>query len=101
MNTVTSRFINDKWTLESCCLDFKVFTSTTSGEAIYNDIHNVLNQFQGHSMIVLDTIGITDATGNMGKLVGQYCHENGWRHGYCTDHNFHHNAIKAFSHESI
>jgi hypothetical protein len=99
-STVTSHFINDNWTLESCCLDFKVFTGTTSGEAIYNDIHNVLNQFQGDSTIVLDTIGITDTTGNMGKL-GQYCRDNGRRHGYCTDHNFHRNAIKAFSRESI
>ena len=50
-STVTSHFINDNWTL-----------GTTSGEAIYNDIHNVLNQFQGDSTIVLGTIGITDTT---------------------------------------
>ena len=47
-SSVTSHFINDNRTLESCCLDFKVFTGTTSSDAIYYmDIHNVLNQFQG------------------------------------------------------
>jgi hypothetical protein len=36
----------------------------------------------------------------MGKL-GQYCQENGRRHGYCTDHNFHRNAILAFDRKSV
>jgi hypothetical protein len=36
----------------------------------------------------------------MGKL-GQYCRENGRRHGYCTDHNFHRNAILAFNGEYL
>jgi hypothetical protein len=63
-------------------------------ENIYNDIRDVLNKFQGETLLVLDTIGITDTSGNMGKL-GQFC-ENGRRHGYCTDHNFHRNAILAF-----
>jgi hypothetical protein len=31
-------------------------------------------------MVILDSIRITDTTGNMGKL-GQYCHENRRRHG--------------------
>jgi hypothetical protein len=82
--------------MNSALLDFKVFKGTTTGEAIYLDIEQVLAKFQGgNTTVVLDTIGITDTTGNMGKL-GQYCRNNGRRHGYCTDHNFHRNAIKAF-----
>jgi hypothetical protein len=69
-------------------------------ENIYNDIRDVLNKFQGEKLLVLDTIGITDTTENMGKL-GQFCRENGRRHGYCTDHNFHRNAILAFDRKSI
>jgi hypothetical protein len=98
-STVTAHFINSNWNLESCILDLKVFKGTTSGEAIYNDIAQVLQKFQGsNATVILDSIGITDTTGNMGKL-GQYCRENGRRHGYCTDHNFHCNAILAFNGE--
>jgi hypothetical protein len=43
-------------------------------ENIYNDIRDVLRQF---------------------------CRENGRRHGYCTDHDFHRNAILAFDRKSI
>jgi hypothetical protein len=98
-STVTAHFINSNWNLESCILDLKVFKGTTTGEAIYNDIAQVLQKFQGsNATVILDSIGITDTTGNMGKL-GQYCRENGRRHGYCTDHNFHRNAILAFNGE--
>ncbi len=45
--------------------------------------------------IVFDTIGITDTTGNMGKL-GKYLRNNGKEHGYCTDHNLHLVARLAF-----
>ncbi len=51
-------------------------------------------------MIVLDTTGITDTTGNMGKL-GQHIRENGCRHGYCTEQNFHCNDIKACNHKDL
>ena len=97
-STVTAHFITEDWLMESCVLDFKVFKGRTTGEFIYNDIQSVLGKFHGESTVVLDTIGITDTTGNMGKL-GQYCRANGRMHGYCTDHNFHHNAIIAFSRE--
>ena len=60
----------------------------------------MLSQFQDDAAIVLDTIAITDTTRNMGKL-GQYCRENGCRHGYFTDHNFHCNVMKAFNHEYL
>ena len=60
----------------------------------------MIRQFQDDATIVLDTIGITDTTGIMGKL-GQYCRENGHRHGYYADHNFHRNAIKAFNCEYL
>jgi hypothetical protein len=96
-STVTVHLINGNWTNVSCILDLKVFKGTTMGEAVNNDIAHVLQKFQGNNMkVILDSIGITDNTGNMGKL-GQYCHENGRRHGYCTDYNFHRNAILAFN----
>jgi hypothetical protein len=44
---------------------------------------------------IVDTIGITDTTGNMGVL-GRKLRENGQEHAYCTDHNFHLNAKLAF-----
>jgi hypothetical protein len=79
-------------------LDFKVFHGTTTGEAIYNDVVGVLKKFQSLSTIILDYLGVTDTTGNMGVL-GQYLRDNGRRHAYCTDHNFHRNAILAFNRE--
>ena len=100
-STVTAHFISTNWSKVSCILDLKVFKGTTTGEAVYNDIAQVLQKFQGNRMmVILDSIGITDTTGNMGKL-GQYCRENGRRHGYCTDHNFHRNAILAFNGEYL
>ena len=48
---------------------------------------------------VFDTIGITDTTGNMGKL-GQYLRDNNKEHGYCTDHNLHLVAKLAFDRKS-
>lgn len=35
-----------------------------------------------------------------GKVV-RVLHRNGRMHGYCTDHNFHCNVIKAFNHEYL
>ena len=49
---------------------------------------------------MFDTIGITDTTGNMGKL-GRYLRENGKEHGYCTDHNLHLVAKLAFDREIV
>jgi hypothetical protein len=98
--TVSGHYIGHDWVLQSAILDFKVFQGSTSGENIDSDIKDVLKRFQGDTVMVLDTIGITDTTGNMGKL-GQYCRENGRRHGYCTDHNFHRNAILAFDRKSV
>jgi hypothetical protein len=93
-STVTTHFINANWSYVLCILDLKVFKGTTAGEAVYNNIPHVLQKFQGNNtMVILDSIGITDITGNIGKL-GQYCRENRRRHGYCTDHNFHRNCWK-------
>jgi hypothetical protein len=76
--------------LQSACLDFKVFEGSTTGKLICKDIVVVLRKYQGETedTIVLDTIGITDTTGNMGKL-GRYLRDSGKEHGYCTDHNLH------------
>jgi hypothetical protein len=92
-STVTAHFISTNWINVSCILDLKVFKGITTAEAVYK-------KFQGTNRmtVILDSIGITDTTGNMGKL-GQYCPENGRRHGYCMDHNFHRNAVLAFNGE--
>ncbi len=51
------------------CIDFKVFSGRTTGDNIYNDIQSVLQKFMGGEFnFVQDTIGITDTTGNMGRL---------------------------------
>jgi hypothetical protein len=89
--TITAHWIDDKtWMLKSAVLDFKIFEGSTNGERIYKDDVAVLQKYQGETedTIVLDTIGITDTTGNMGKL-GKYLCDNGKEHGYCTDHNLH------------
>jgi len=99
--TVTAHWIDGKtWMLKSAVLDFKVFEGSTTGERIYEDILVVLQKYQGETedTIVFDTIGITDTTGNMGKL-GKYLRENGKEHGYCTDHNLHLVAKLAFDRE--
>jgi hypothetical protein len=96
--TVTAHWIDDKtWMLKSAVLDFKIFEGLTTGERIYEDVVAVLQNYQGETedTIVLDTIGITDTTGNMGKL-GKYLHDNGKEHGHCTDHNLHLVARLAF-----
>jgi hypothetical protein len=93
---LTAHFIDEEWNLKSILLDFKVFVGRTRGEDIYRDISTVLGKFSDDTTMVLDTIGITDTTGNMGKL-GSYCRENGRRHAYCTDHVLHRNAILAFN----
>ena len=70
------------------------------GERIYEDVMVVLQKYQGETedTIVFDTIGITDTTGNMGKL-GKYLRNNGKEHGYCTDHNLLLVARLAFDRE--
>ena len=95
--TVTAHYIDtDVWEMRSMCLDFKVFSGRTTGENIYNDIQSVLEKFMGDFGFVQDTIGITDTTGNMGKL-GKFLREGGREHAYCTDHVFHLTASLAFS----
>jgi hypothetical protein len=100
--TVTAHWIDGKtWMLKSAVLDFKIFEGSTTGERIYEDVMAVLQKYQGETedTIVFDTIGITDTTGNMGKL-GKYLRDNGKEHGYCTDHNLHLVAKLAFERES-
>ena len=99
--TITAHWIDDKtWMLKSAVLDFKIFEGSTTGERIYEDIMAVLQKYHGETedTIVLDTIGIMDTTGNMGKL-GKYLRDNGKEHGYCTDHNLHLVARLAFDRE--
>jgi hypothetical protein len=94
--TVTAHYISADWQMQSACLDFKVFKGSTTGERIYADIKAVLAKTKGETVMMMeDTIGITDTTGNMG-VVGRFLCENGHKHAYCTDHNFHLNAKLAF-----
>ena len=89
--------------MRSVCIDFKVFQGRTTGENIYDDIMTVLARFVSEGQapdLVQDTIGITDTTGNMGKL-GKFLRDNGHEHAYCTDHVFHLTAILAFSGKSL
>ena len=101
--TVTAHYISEDWVMMSVCIDFKVFQGRTTGENIYSDIMAVLTQFvsEGHEPdFVQDTIGITDTTGNMGKL-GKFLRDSGHEHAYCTDHVFHLTAILEFSGKSF
>ena len=66
--TVTAHYISDSWKMKSACLDFKVFHGSPSGANIYEDIMSVLAKYNGKTMMVMDTVGVTDTTGNMGKL---------------------------------
>ncbi len=52
----------------------------------------MLAKLKGETVMMMeDTIGITDTTGNMGVL-GRFLCENGHEHAYCTDHKFYLNA---------
>jgi hypothetical protein len=74
-----------------------MFEGSNTGKRIYKDVVAVLQKYPGETEdnIVLDTIGITDTTGNMGKLE-KYLRDNEKEHGYCTDHNLHLVAKLAF-----
>ena len=73
-------------------IDFKVFDGSPSGERIFEDQKYVLEEFSKKPSVVM---GVTDTTGSMGVL-GKKLREESYQHGYCTDHNFHRNAILAF-----
>jgi hypothetical protein len=96
---VTAHYINEKWELVSVLIDFKVFEGRTTGALIFDDISSVLSKFKPESVLLhtidgddsiheeednkpIDSIGITDTTGNMGKL-GEYLRDNKQEHGYC------------------
>jgi hypothetical protein len=99
--TITAHWIDDKtWMLKSAVFDFKILEGLTTGKRIYEDVVAVFQKYQGETedTIVFNTIGITDTTGNMGKL-GKYLRDNGKEHGYCTDNNLHLVARLAFDRE--
>jgi hypothetical protein len=95
MKPATKSPLTTKQQLEDDTLDFKVIHGSTSGANIYKDIMLVLVKYKHKTMMVMDTVGVTDTTGNMGKLRKYPCN-NGHEHTYCTDHNFHLNAKLAF-----
>ena len=45
-STVTAHFISANWSHVLCILDLKVFKGTTTGEAVYNNIAQVLQKFR-------------------------------------------------------
>ena len=99
-STLTGHCTDDDWNIQSALLDFKVFHGRTIGELMCADVESVIDEFKDETTVVLDTIGITDTTGNMGKL-GVYCRENGRRHAYCIDHNMNRCAQLAFDREFV
>ena len=103
------------WMMCSSLLDFKVFVGRTTGAMIFEDISSVLSQFnRAESMLLADTdnstysaptaentvMGVTDTTGNMGKL-GEYLRDNGQEHAYCFGHLIHLVAGIAFDRKSF
>ena len=66
---------------QSSMLDFKVFHGRTTEDLMHDDVQSVLSQFQKKTTVVLDAIGIADATSNIGKL-GACCRENYLHHAH-------------------
>ena len=89
-STITGHYVDDNWVMQSETLDFKGFHVRTKEELTHDDVQSVLDHFQEETIVVLDTIGITDTTGNIAKL-GSHCRENGHRHAYCIHHNYNRN----------
>jgi hypothetical protein len=88
------------------------------GALIFEDISSVLAKFNNTDSVLLhtvddasmtgsitmtamslNTIGITDTTGKMGKL-GEYLQENGREHAYCFAHLIHLVHRNAFDRKS-
>ena len=86
--------------MQSALLDFKVFYGRTTGELTCTDVESVLDEFKDETTVLLGTIGITDETGNMGKL-GACFQENDRRHACCVDHNGNRCAQLAFDREFV
>ena len=95
------------------------------GRCIYEDIVKVIKGYKHQPVAVFDTgtaelsesetdesnnndsdsddimgMGVTDTTGSMGRL-GKHLQDTGRDHRYCTDHNFHQNAIKAYDRKFV
>ena len=107
-------------------LDFKLFEGRMTGALIFNNITSVFDKFKADDNTILlhnvnsddfpsygdsdvnaipqkehlDTILITDTTGNMGKL-GEYLRENDQEHGYCFAHLMHLTAGIAFDRKLV
>lgn len=109
------------WTMYSSLLDFKLFVGRTTGAMIFEDISSVLSQFNRADSVLLadvdnsctssycstpttaaknNMIGVTDTTGNMGKL-GEYLRNNGQEHAYCFGHLIHLVAGIAFDRKIV
>ena len=112
--------------MELLVLNFKLFKGMTTGALIFNNITSVLDKFKADDNTILlhnvnsddfpsygdsdvnaipqkehlDTILITDTTGNMGKL-GEYLWENDQEHGYCFAHLMHLTARIAFDRKLV
>ena len=70
--------------LHSLTPDFKVDEGTTTGEAVFEDVSDVLclNDPEQKSFCFYSN---TDSTGTMGTP-GVHLRENGVENGYCVDH---------------
>ncbi len=93
--TITCHYIDDDWNLCSCMIDFKVFSGSTTGKLIYEDVEKVFEDFD----LSLEnlSLGVTDTTASMGTF-GKYLREQGKgkKSTYCADHQLQCNAGQAF-----
>ena len=91
----TFHYIDD-WMKINRLIDFQIFYGSTNGVILYQHPKKILELDSQEPAFVF--IGIVDTVGSMGVLTQEYCSE-GHKAGYCTEHNFHLNAILAFKGE--
>lgn len=88
----TKSAINENWELINILTDFKVFEGSTLRQRILDYMQEQL-RFSDEDPDVF--YGVVDTTGSMGVLT-RLCRDEGFEAGYCTEHNFHLNALIAF-----
>ena len=92
--TLTAHYIEDKWMIKSCVLDFKVFHGSTSGNNCAEDLFKIFDEYGFKDENV--TIVVTDTTGSMNTFGQKLRDDRKYQHKYCFDHNIHRNCILAY-----
>ncbi|KAL3793494.1 hypothetical protein ACHAWO_002105 [Cyclotella atomus] len=93
----TKSAINENWELINILTDFKVFEGSTRRQRILDYMQEQL-RFSDEDPDVF--YGVVDTTGSMGVLT-RLCRDARFEVGYCTEHNFHLNALIAFNDENV